>query len=264
LSGLIMGGGGAKPRIGGITDMSTVDWYGNVSLVVFFAGCNLRCPYCQNSGLIPIDSGEEVDLELIRQRIEMNMSPVPELDSVVLTGGEPLLQPEGVIEVAKLVKGYELKLMLDTNGSRVGALKGILESGLIDRVALDVKAPLAPEDYGRVIGHPKLGGDVASAVERSLILCEEHGVEVEARTTVAPTVSEDAEFIRRISRSVKGRCSVYYLQQYDNTGDVLSPLLKGMAPPDRARMIELAHVALEEGVEGVYIKTRERGLERVG
>ncbi len=259
-----MGGEGDKLRIGGITDMSTVDWYGNVSLVVFFAGCNLRCPYCQNSSLIPLDSGEEVDLELIHQRIEMNMSPVPELDSVILTGGEPLLQPEGVIEVAKIVKGYGLKLMLDTNGSRVEALKGILETGLIDRVALDVKAPLAPEDYGRIIGHAELGGDVASAVEGSLTLCEEYGVEVEARTTVAPTVSEDVEFIRRIAGSVRSRCSVYYLQQYDNTGDVLSPLLKGMAPPDRERMIELAHVALEEGVEGVYVKTRAGGLERVG
>ena len=46
--------------------MSTVDWYGNVSMVVFFAGCNIRCPYCQNSGLVPLDSGEEVGLGYIR------------------------------------------------------------------------------------------------------------------------------------------------------------------------------------------------------
>jgi pyruvate formate lyase activating enzyme len=58
-------------RIGGIVDMSTVDWYGNVSLVIFFSGCNFRCPYCQNSGLIPLESGEEVDIELIGERIRI-------------------------------------------------------------------------------------------------------------------------------------------------------------------------------------------------
>jgi len=78
-------------RIGGIVDMSTVDLYGNVSLVVFFAECNFRCPYCQNSGLISIDSGEEVDTELIRDRIRIGGKL---LDAVVFTGGEPLLQPK--------------------------------------------------------------------------------------------------------------------------------------------------------------------------
>ena len=75
-------------RVGGITDMSTVDWYGNVSLVLFFAGCNIRCPYCQNSELIPFDSGMLVGLDYLKERIEMSMDPVPQLDAVVFTGGE--------------------------------------------------------------------------------------------------------------------------------------------------------------------------------
>jgi len=95
-------------RLGGITDMSTVDWYGNVSMVVFFAGCNIRCPYCQNSGLLPFDSGEEVDLDYIEERLIIGMNPVPQLDAVVFTGGEPLLQPDAVIEAAELVKSHGL------------------------------------------------------------------------------------------------------------------------------------------------------------
>jgi len=67
-------------RLGGVVDTSMIDWYGNVSLVVFFAGCNFRCPYCQNSGLLPLDSGNEVNPELIRERIETGMSPVALLD----------------------------------------------------------------------------------------------------------------------------------------------------------------------------------------
>jgi pyruvate formate lyase activating enzyme len=251
-------------RIGGIVDMSTVDWYGNVSLVIFFAGCNFRCPYCQNSGLLPLDSGMQVDIEVIRRRISMNMSPVPELDAVVLTGGEPLIQPEAVMEIAKLVKGFDLKLMLDTNGSIPSAVEPLLEAGLVDRVALDIKAPLNQSDYGRVAGLPRGSGPIVEGVEGTLSLCNNYGVEVEARTTVVPTVSDDPAFIRQIADEIRGSCHCYYLQQFDNTGDVLSPELKTRAPPTRERMVELAETALNEGVENVFIKTREFGLERVG
>ncbi|MBT7913823.1 4Fe-4S cluster-binding domain-containing protein, partial [Candidatus Bathyarchaeota archaeon] len=60
-----MAGDDVKLRLGGITDMSTIDWYGNVSMVVFWAGCNIKCPYCHNSTLIPLDSGTVVGLDLL-------------------------------------------------------------------------------------------------------------------------------------------------------------------------------------------------------
>jgi len=250
-------------RIGGVVDLSTVDWYGNVSLIVFFAGCNFRCPYCHNSGLIPMDSGVEVDLDYIRQRILVNMTPVPELDSVVITGGEPTLQAEAVREVAGLVRELGLKVMLDTNGSDAKAIESLLEDELVDRVALDIKAPLNPTDYAKGAGVSNAGGIVAN-VQRTLDICKEYGVDVEARTTVAPTVTDSERFIREIAGDIRDRCAVYYLQQYDNTGEVLSPRLKELAPPSRERLLELAEVALGEGLGNVYVKTREDGLERVG
>lgn len=252
-----------RTRLGGITDMSTVDWYGNVSMVVFFAGCNIRCPYCQNSGLLPLDSGEEVDLGYIEERLIIGMDPVPQLDAVVFTGGEPLLQPDAVIEAAELVKSHGLKLMLDTNGTIYEAVERVLRTGLIDRVALDVKAPLKPEDYGGVSGVPSLGETFSESVKKTLRLCKKIGVEVEARTTVAPTVSDETSFIRRIAEDIRGFADVYYLQQFDNQGEVLSPELKQMEPPTRERLVELAAQAIDAGLEQVYIKTRLGGLERI-
>jgi len=247
-------------RIGGITDISTVDWYGNVSIVVFFAGCNFRCPYCQNSGLIPSDSGEEVSLEQLQKRIESGLNLI---DAVVFTGGEPLLQPDDLKEAAKLVKDNGLKLMLDTNGSVPSVVEQLLDLRLVDRVALDIKAPLTAEEHRKTIGLLYQVEAIVEGIRRTLELCNRHGIEIEVRTTVAPTISDDPDFIRRIAREIKGRCTVYYLQQFDNTGNVLSSKLKSMAPPTREKMIELAQAAIEEGLKDVYIKTRNMGLEKI-
>src|SRR5512142_373904 len=113
-------------RVGGVTDMSTIDWYGYVSLIVFCAGCNYRCPYCQNSALIPVDAGREISLELLEDRFEANKMIN---DAVVFTGGEPALQPNAIVEAAKLAKSRKLKVMLDTNGSVTENIDKILRSG---------------------------------------------------------------------------------------------------------------------------------------
>jgi pyruvate formate lyase activating enzyme len=248
-------------RIGGITDLSTVDWYGNVSLVIFFAGCNFRCPYCQNSSLLPLDSGREVNLALLRERFEANKMFI---DAVVLSGGEPLLQPEPVIEAAKLARSFGLKVMLDTNGSVEKHIDKVLRTGFIDRVALDVKAPLNPIDYGRITGCPDLGQESVEAVKHCLDLSNELGLETETRTTVAPGISDDLIFIRSIASSLKDRTDVYYLQQFDNSGEILSQTLKPEKPPSREAMMSLAQEALSTGLRNVFIKTRSHGLERMG
>ena len=248
-------------RVGGITDMSTIDWYGNVSLIVFCAGCNYQCPYCQNSALIPVDAGREIDLAFLKERIEANKIID---DAVVFTGGEPVLQPDAIIEAAKLAKNLGLKVMLDTNGSIKENLDRILRSGYIDRVALDVKAPLNPTDYGTVTGRPDVGEKSVEAVEHCLNLSKQLGIQMEVRTTVAPGLSDSPEFIASIAESIKDRCDVYYLQQFDNLGEVLSQTLKERQPPSRETMMSLAQEAHRTGLKNVFIKTRSNGLERTG
>lgn len=250
-------------RIGGVTDMSTIDWYGNVSMVIFFAGCNIRCPYCQNSGLLELDSGSKVTLGYLRDRIKISMVPVPQLDAVVLTGGEPLLQPDAVIKVAQIVKENNLKLMLDTNGTLSDNFERVIATGLIDRVALDVKAPINPEDYGIVTGKPAMGAILSENIKKTLQILKESDVEVEIRTTVAPGLSDRPDFIRRVVKDIQNIGDVFYLQQFDNMGEILNPELKKTEPPTKDHMVILAKAALDEGFEKVFIKTRFEGLERI-
>ena len=254
---------GTKIRIGGVTDMSTVDWYGNVSLVVFWAGCNIRCPYCHNSPLIPLDSGTEVNLHYLKERLNHAMEPIPSLDAVVFTGGEPLLQYKALITAAKLVKNYNLKIMLDTNGTIWEAAEKTLKTGLIDRVALDVKSPLNVKDFGKLSQVPEMAEKYVKSIKKTINLCNELGIPIEARTTVAPGVSDNIEYIRKIAKEIRGKIDVYYLQQFDNQGDVLDAELKKKTPPLKEHLIKLAYSAKEEGVTPVYIKTRFDGLELI-
>ena len=245
-------------RLGGVVDTSTIDWYGNVSLVVFFAGCNFRCPYCHNAGLIPMDSGETLGAEYLRKRLEKEKNL---LDSIVLSGGEPLLQPEGIRIACRLADEAGLKVMLNTNGSRPDVIGELLNDGLIDRVALDVKAPLTPESYAAFLGAE--AGNVSAMVKRSLGICRERGVEVEVRTTIAPGLSDEPGFVKAIAEEIRDLCDLYVLQQFDNMGEVLSPDLKSKAPPSKEELIDLAGVASDAGIGNVYIRTRRSGLERI-
>jgi pyruvate formate lyase activating enzyme len=210
-----------------------------------------------------VDSGTEVELRLLNERLRQNMNPVPSLDAVVFTGGEPILQTDAVIEAAKIVKKNDLLLMLDTNGTLYNEVERIMNTGLVDRVALDIKAPLNPDSMGAVTQIPKMAKIHTEAILKTLKLCKKLGTKLEARTTVAPGISDDEEYIRQIAQDIKGYTDVYYLQQYDNQGDVLSPELKKKDSPSRESLISLAMAAIEEGVENVHIKTRFEGLERI-
>ena len=128
--------------IGGIL-VSTIEYTGKISLVIFAAGCMLRCPYCHNPGII--DGGNSRKIGEIYNKIDDSLDFI---DSVVITGGEPLFQHEEVTKIFKYCKTLGLSTKLDTNGYYPEKLENILD--FVDYVALDVKAPF--KKYKKVIG----------------------------------------------------------------------------------------------------------------
>lgn len=176
-------------RIAGIQPVSLCDYPGKVAAVVFTQGCNLRCPFCHNGGLIPaegpnlIPQGEVLDSLSRRSRL---------LDGVVISGGEPTMQYDLSTFISQ-VRDLGLSIKLDTNGTRPDIIEGLLAKELLDFIAMDVKAPF--EMY------PLLTGvDVSSAaIEASIGLIAASGIGHEFRTTlVRPLLTEtDIEAIRR-------------------------------------------------------------------
>jgi len=187
-------------KIAGITKCSFVDYPGKIAAVVFTPGCNLRCVFCHNKGLIDGDaasgvSGNDVLAWLKRRR--------GLLDAVVVSGGEPTLQTDLADFVAEVhAMGYLVKL--DTNGTRPDALGPIIGSSTIEYVAMDIKAPI--EKYGEICGVPVDTG----TINGSIALLMKGRVDYEFRTTVIPQLTPAD--ILAIGETIHG-ANAYFLQR---------------------------------------------------
>jgi len=201
-------------RIGGIQKLTLLDFPGQVACIVFTRGCDLRCPFCHNSELVlPGEGGADQDEEKLFRYLEKRRAV---LDGVVVTGGEPLLQPD-LEDFLRKVRALGYKTKLDTNGSFPKRLRALLDAGLLDYVAMDVKQ--VPEKYEAACGVP--GERVVPRVEESLGILRSRGVPFELRTTLVKGIHtpEDAEGIARWA----GDGQPWFLQSYVDSGGVLAP-----------------------------------------
>ena len=194
-------------KIYGLQKLSLVDFPGKTAAVLFTGGCNFRCPFCHNYGLVQ-DPGEPLDktevFEYLKKRAGL-------LDTVVITGGEPLIHPdiaELIVEVREL--GYPVKL--DTNGTFPARLAELLTQGLVDYVAMDIKN--SREKY-----YLTAGCDVdLDAVNKSIMILKSGNTEFEFRTTVVQQLHELDDFIK-IGEWIKGDVN-YYLQCFKDSENV--------------------------------------------
>ena len=160
-------------RFGGLQRTSTLDFPGVLCCVVFLTGCDLGCFYCHNRALIDgsaetVSEAEILDF-LLRRR--------GKLDGVVISGGEPTLQ-EGLPDLLRTARGLGFRTKLDTNGQRPETVAALLDEGLLDYVALDIKATEA--EYPGICG-----GTLAPAVETAALLARSD-MAYECRTTLYP------------------------------------------------------------------------------
>ncbi|MBA7502279.1 7-carboxy-7-deazaguanine synthase [subsurface metagenome] len=245
-----------KFRLTGITNLSTVDWPGKLVTVVFFQGCDLRCPWCQNVDSIDPSGGKNADTDEVIEHIK-RLGPI--VDTLVVTGGEPLLQPEACLELLKNAKGLGFYCAMETNGGNPQALERLLP--YLDFVAVDIKAPLSDSKlYARVAGQMRVT-DLTNKIKESLKLAISSKAEVEARTTVVPTLNDDERIVARIANDVKG-VDCLRLQQFRNQC-TFNPSFQKLPMPNRERLLELARIAKREGLKSVKIFTVEGGLETV-
>lgn len=189
-------------KIGGFQKFSTVDYPGHLCCTVFLIGCNMRCKFCHNPVLMDKTGIEEVPLEEVLSFLEKRKGL---LQGVCITGGEPTLHDD-LEEFIILVKNMGYKVKLDTNGTKPQVIKNLITKGLIDYVAVDIKAPL--EKYPDITGYVNI-----SEIKETIRIVLNSNIDYEFRTTFLPDFYE--EDIIEIAKSIEGsKC--YILQQFRN------------------------------------------------
>ena len=252
-----------KLKIAAIKQVSLVDVIGHPSFVLWFPYCNFRCPWCQNW---PIVLGKDIETVMLSDIIELIEENKIYVDYVQVTGGEPTLHKKELIYLFSAVREIGLKTSLNTNGSLPDVIKELYDRGILDHIAMDVKAPLSDRKlYGMVIG---LGDSpLIDNVIKSLKFIIDNVEFVELRTTFIPHFLSEEDVIK-IAKEIKDfgcdeRCH-WVLQQF-----VPAP----EAPDERFRrgkrvahefLISLAKRAKEKSeLKNVYVRSMEAGVVRI-
>lgn len=212
--------------LGGIQKLTLLDYPGKLACTVFTTGCNYRCPFCHNAALVTHPS-EQVSVDDVLEFLKKRRGV---LQGVCVSGGEPLLQPDTPELLAQIRSlGYSVKL--DTNGSFPERLRQVVEAGLADYVAMDVKN--SPAAYGETVGREDFD---LSGVSESIRYLLSGAVDYEFRTTVVREF-HDAQRLTALAQWISGTRR-YYLQAFEDSGDLISEGLHGYDPEELEQLRE--------------------------
>lgn len=214
-------------KIGGIQKSSTIDYPGHLACVIFTIGCNLDCFYCHNRALLnsgaPLMNEDEL-WAFLKKRAGL-------LDGVVISGGEPTLQSDLREFIIKL-REMEYEVKLDTNGQNLKAVEALIEEGLLDYLAVDVKG--LAEQYGSITGHE--GYD--NAIE-TLKCAIKAGLPCEGRTTVCPGMRPEAltELAKLMPKLPCWRLNVYHIPEQYKPEDEMRVRIPVLSETELSRLL---------------------------
>lgn len=207
-----------KLKLGGLQETSLLDYPGRICAIVWTVGCNFRCPFCYNLNMVYGDT-EIVPVDHILSFLD---DRVGKLDALSITGGEPLLH-EDIGTFMKEVKDRGFLVKVDTNGTFPDRLEELLDSGLVDYVSMDVKAPF--DKYDTLAG---VHVDIEK-IKRSIKLIMEKAPDYEFKTTMIPGLLKK-EDVKRVGSLIRG-AKRYYLQQFKTDVPVINQELLSTTTP---------------------------------
>jgi pyruvate formate lyase activating enzyme len=230
-------------EIKGLEKFAPKDFPGFISSTVFLAGCNFRCPYCHNADLVARpETLASIPLDFFLAYLDARKGW---LEGICVSGGEPLAAP-GLEELLMVLKSRGLLVKIDTNGSLPDRLDHLIRAGLVDHVAVDIKA--ASGRYPEVTRSKIDPADVA----RSVRIVRESGLRHIFRTTVVPGLVGD-EDILKIAEWLSGS-PLYQLQQFSpvSTLDPDYGRIRPFSPAEIQRLADIARPHFSEvRIEGI-------------
>ncbi len=216
----------------GLQKTTLLDYPGKIASTIFTGGCNFRCPYCHNRDLVM--PPQDVLAYSTDEIFEHLNSKKKVLDGVCITGGEPTLHKD-LPEFIKQIKDLGLLVKLDSNGTNPDMLKELIDSSLVDYVAMDIKH--SKEKYNTIANMTNY--DLAP-IEASVDLLKESSIDYEFRTTIMKEC-HSASDIESIGKWIQG-AKAYYLQSYKESEQVINPVFNPHSRDVLESFLEIAKV----------------------
>lgn len=215
--------------IKGFQKTTLLDFPGRVAATVFTGGCNFRCPFCHNAGLVTdLSQSETIPVDSVLDYLQKRRKI---LDGVCITGGEPLLQPD-LIPFLDAIRRMGYAIKLDTNGSFPQKLRRLIEEKRIDYVAMDIKN--ISSKYAATCGI----AETPYAVEESIDLLLSSETDYEFRTTVVKEL-HTLEDIEAIAKRLIG-AKKYFLQGFIDSGNLIGYGYSAYSPAEMQALLSAA------------------------
>ncbi|MBM3234167.1 anaerobic ribonucleoside-triphosphate reductase activating protein [Candidatus Pacearchaeota archaeon] len=194
-----------KPEIKGFAPSSLVDWDGKIAAAIFLPYCNFKCKFCSNKELVlSPEKLKTIPFSEIKEKLEKNREFI---DGVVISGGEPTINPE-IVKLCTEIKNLGFKVKLDTNGSSPEMISELIEKKLVDYVAMDIKTSF--KNYGKITGFSD-----TEKIKKSIEIIKKFP-EYEFRMTLFPEIKkEDLIEISEYLKKQEANKS-FFLQQFRN------------------------------------------------
>ena len=229
--------------ISGLQKLTLLDFPGYIACTIFTRGCNMRCPFCQNQGLVVPEHFDSKEIIPTKDIIEFLQSRKSRLQGICITGGEPTLQTD-LIEFIKQVKSIGYKVKLDTNGTNPEIIKTLIDNNLLDYIAMDIKNDLSRYEHTSGTSMAK------ESILKSIDIIKDADIEYEFRTTVVKELHDEESF-QNITKII-GHVTNYSLQYYEETENVINP---GYHTPSDDEM-NLYYKIMQNTANHVVIKGR--------
>lgn len=222
-------------KICGVQGISVIDYPGKIASILFLCGCNFRCPFCHNVSLI--DGYESLNYKNSEAVLEDLEKRKGFIDAVVITGGEPLINGSEFIALLRKLQEMDLSIKIDTNGYNTDMLRMVLEAGLVDYIAMDIKTSI--DRYDIAVGLELYTDRILNSIKA----IRESSIEYEFRTTCVPGLVDSIE-IESIARLIEGAAR-YYLQQYRVEEPTLDPSYMKLSPYSAEKLESFKTIAQE-------------------
>ena len=223
----------------GIDKLSLLDYEDKVSVVLFSKACNFRCPFCHNGDSV-LGANEELNFNDILAYLKSRIGLV---DAVVFSGGEPTMEPDLEVKM-KAVKSLGFLIKLDTNGTNPELLEKLLDDGVVDYVAMDIKN--TPTLYAQTCGVNHI--DIEN-IKKSISIIMNKAPDYEFRTTLVKEFHEHMNY-DNFYELVKGAKKLYLQKFVDREGCIK----KGLHDVDELEATKLRDYLLSKGLEFVSLR----------